>query len=108
MQMQLSVFDANDALIGLVLVAVNANTSVDQFAGLRSDTPFLRARFEHVLAQGDLSVVLDDVRFSSPVPEPRSGALLGVGMALLGMLRRIHRDLLTSCQKSLTASRTPS
>lgn len=89
MQMQLSVYDVSDALIGSVLVDVNANTSVDQFAGLRSDsTPFYRARFEHVLAQGDLSIVLDDIRFSAPVPEPGTALLLGGGLALLAGARR--------------------
>ena len=84
LQMQLSVYDASDALIGLVIVDENANTSVDQFIGLRSDsTPFYRARFEHVLAQGDLSVVLDDVLFSAAVPEPGTAALLGCGLAIL-------------------------
>jgi hypothetical protein len=89
MQMQLSVFDASDALIGFVLVDVNANTSVDQFAGLRSNsTPFYRARFENVLAQGDLSVVLDDVQFSAPVPEPGTAVLLAGGIAMLAAARR--------------------
>ena len=84
LQMQLSVYDASDALIGLVIVDENANASVDQFIGLRSDsTPFYRARFEHVLAQGDLSVVLDDVLFSAAVPEPGTAVLLGCGLAIL-------------------------
>jgi hypothetical protein len=41
-----------------------------------------------VLAQGDLSVVLDDVLFSAPVPEPGSAALLGCGLAILARGRR--------------------
>jgi hypothetical protein len=89
LQMQLSVYDASDALIGLVLVDENANTSVDQFVGLRSDsTPFYRARFTHIAAQGDLSIVLDDVQFSA-VPEPGTASLLGCGLALLA--RRARR-----------------
>jgi hypothetical protein len=97
MQMLLSVYtNANDALpSGFVTVAVNANTSVDQFVGLRSDIPFARARFENILAQGDLSVVLDDVIFypsAAPVPEPSSLALMSLGAApLLARLRRRSR-----------------
>jgi hypothetical protein len=89
LQMQISAFDITGALIGTVLVDENANTDVDQFAGLRSDsTPFYRARFEHLLAQGDISVVLDDVRFTSAVPEPAGAGLLGFGLVLLARRQR--------------------
>lgn len=88
MQMQLSVFDIADALIGSVLVDVNQNTLVDQFAGLRTDsTPFYRARFENIGAQGDLSATLDNVQFTA-VPEPSSLALLGCGLGWLARRRR--------------------
>lgn len=89
MFMQLSVFDVNDVLIGFVTVDANENTSVDQFVGLRSDsTPFYRARFENVATVGDRAVALDDVQFTTPVPEPGSLALLGCGLGLLA--RRRH------------------
>ena len=65
--MTLSVFDAQDALIGSVNVVPNGNTSVDQFVGLRSNTPFSRARFEQG-PQQTFSVVLDDVQFTAGTP----------------------------------------
>ena len=77
-QITLSLFDSSNALVGSLVVPTNDNTSVDQFIGLRSTTPFAWARFENAPA-ASLSVVLDDVMFTS-VPEP-SSAVLAVGAA---------------------------
>jgi PEP-CTERM motif-containing protein len=84
----LSVFDASNTLLGFVTQNATQNTSVDQFIGLRSTTPFTRARVEYQVPIGDLSVVLDDVQFTTPIPEPSSLALLGCGLGLLARRRR--------------------
>src|SRR5437867_1961755 len=79
----LSVFDASGALIESVSVTPNDNTSVDQFIGLRTATPFVRARFDYVEPSNFLSVVLDDVRFS-PVATGIAGRITGAGVGLPG------------------------
>lgn len=89
-QTTLSVFDAQDVLLGSVAVGTNDNTSVDQFIGLINGTPFVRARVENNGAA--LSVVVDDVAFGThgpAVPEPASLFLLGSGvLGAVGVARR--------------------
>jgi hypothetical protein len=68
-QNQLSVFDASNQLLGTVGVANNRNLHVDQFIGLRSDVPFVRARF--LTNDSGRAVALDDFMFSQGIiPEP--------------------------------------
>jgi hypothetical protein len=76
---QLEVFDRNHDPIGSVSVRANGNTSVDQFIGLRSEVPFYFARFLN--DSHDLSVVLDDLKFTSVVPEPSTLNLMLAGIA---------------------------
>lgn len=91
---RLTVFDALGEALGSVSVDANHNTSVDQFVGLRSDVPFVRARFENLDATGQptvyYGVVLDDLSFL-PVPEPSTGAALGCALLGLGWVARRGR-----------------
>ncbi|MEA2711497.1 MAG: hypothetical protein QOF78_4098 [Phycisphaerales bacterium] len=87
----LSVFDASNTLLGSVTVVANQNTSVDQFVGLRSSVPFVRARFENtdwVTANQGLSATFDDLTFSN-VPEPTG--LAAALLAATAILRRRRR-----------------
>jgi hypothetical protein len=87
--MRLSAYGPLGQCLGSVDVAANHNTSVDQFIGIGSDTPFTQLRLENLSASGASSkyycVVLDHVMFASgigpsSVPEPSMAALLGVGL----------------------------
>ncbi|MDX2038149.1 MAG: PEP-CTERM sorting domain-containing protein [Isosphaeraceae bacterium] len=78
----LTVFDVDDQSLGGFSVTTNDNTSVDQFLGLLSTTPFVRARFSN--NGTSLSVVLDDLSFSATaVPEPSTAALFAGGLLVL-------------------------
>ncbi len=84
----LSVYDASNNLLGSISVTANQNVSVDQFLGVRSTIPFVRARFENtnwVTANQGLSAVLDDIQFTS-VPEP--SAFIALLVPALMTLRR--------------------
>ena len=80
---RLSAYDPSDEFLGSVSVNANENTSVDQFIGISSDTPFARLRFENLMLSGNPSqyyaVVLDQMTFTV-VPEPSTVCLLGLGL----------------------------
>ena len=80
----LSVFDSNDVSLGSVSISTNNNTSVDQFIGLASTAPFFSARFEN--NGTDLSVVLDDVKFATQVPEPPTWSRITGWIAFMCLL----------------------
>jgi sugar lactone lactonase YvrE len=60
---KLTVFGSQGQTLGSVSAIPNGNTSVDQFIGVRSQTPFVRARIENV-PSSFLSVAVDDVMFN--------------------------------------------
>lgn len=87
----LSLFDASNNLIGSYSLTGNDNTSVDQFLGLESSVPLVRARFDTNISY--LAVVLDNLQFSATppqsVPEPGSLALLSLGVVGVAAMRRL-------------------
>lgn len=89
-QTTLSVFDAQHVLLGSVVVPTNDNTSVDQFIGLTSTVPFAYAEFDN--SGSFYSVVLDDVKYGSAVPEP--GSLLLMGTGILGLAGAVRRKMM--------------
>jgi hypothetical protein len=99
-RMRLSAYGPLGQCLGSVDVSANHNTSVDQFIGIGSDTPFTELRFENLSASGAsskyYSVVLDNLMFSSgsstaSVPEPSIPALLGLGLLIFVQTVRAKR-----------------
>jgi hypothetical protein len=76
---QLSVYGLSGQLLGSVEVAVNNNSSVDQFIGIQSDIPFTEATFQNLNSSGDPStlyaVAIDNLSYSL-VPEPMASSFL--------------------------------
>jgi hypothetical protein len=78
--LRLSVFGVAGETLGTVSVVSNRNGDTDQYIGLRSDVPFVRARFEHDAPQ--YGVAIDDLSFTA-LPEPSVLPLLALAMAAL-------------------------
>ncbi len=76
----LSAYGENSNFLGSVAVNANNNTSVDQFIGLSSNELIHSVRFQN---NGEwYAVAIDDFVFS-PIPEPATLLLLGLGAFVL-------------------------
>jgi hypothetical protein len=79
----LEVFDAANVSLGNVQVAVNRNDFVDQYLGVRSDTPIQYAAISYQRTQAQqLAVYIDDFRIGT-VPEPTGAVLVLAGLLSL-------------------------
>ena len=87
-RLELQVFGAAGELLGSVSVRSNRNGDADQFIGLRSDVPFLSARFEHDAELYGLGI--DDLSFSA-LPEPSATGVVALFLALGGLRRSGRR-----------------
>jgi hypothetical protein len=87
----LEVFDAANASLGSVQVAANRNDHVDQFLGVRSDTPIKSAAIFYQRPQAQsLAVFVDDFRIGI-VPEPTGVVLIMASLLCLAAGFRSHR-----------------
>jgi hypothetical protein len=88
---RMSIFGLSNQLLGSIDVSANNNSHVDQFIGLRSSVPFYTIRFDNLTPAGtpspNYAVILDDLTFTTAVPEPSAGVLLGLGIVALLFLR---------------------
>jgi hypothetical protein len=87
----LTVFDG-PMLLGSVSLLSNGNDLVDQFIGLRSDVLFDHVELQYVGIPEPTTAtrLVTRVDFGTPVPEPGTVALFGLGL-LLGWARRRPR-----------------
>lgn len=92
---RLSIFGISNEFLGSFDFTPNQNTHIDQFAGLSSSVPFYSARFENFTPSGAASagraIAIDDLMFTTAVPEPSTWALLGIG-SICGWLMLRHRS----------------
>ena len=87
----LEVFNAASVSLGKIQVPVNRNDFVDQYLGVRSDTPIKYAAISYQRPQAQqLAVYIDDFTIGTAiVPEPTSAAIASLLILAAGLRR--HR-----------------
>lgn len=87
----LEIFDAANISLGNVQVAVNRNDFVDQYIGVRSDTPIKYATISYQRSQAQqLAVFIDDFKIGT-IPEPTGAVLISAGILSLAAGIRSRR-----------------